>query len=434
MNENSDFHAGFSKLNRKKRIELLVAAGLITAKDASLLTSKKMLPFALAEKFIENTIGYFSLPLGIAVNFKIDHKDYVIPMVVEETSIIAAASKTAKWVRDAGEIQTENLGHLSIGQIQLAKVENFAALEKNINAHKQALIEDVNQGIAQVMFKRGGGMKEILIRRIPRDDGHDMAVVHVLVETCDAMGANIINQICEYLRGPIEKLTRESVSICILSNLTDTKLTRAKIILHDIDPKLGHAIEEAALFAHNDPYRAATHNKGVLNGMDSIAIATGNDWRAIEAGVHAYAARSGKYAAITRWRMQGKELIGELEAPINVGIVGGVTSLHPTAKLCLKIINVKSSGELARIIAAVGLTQNLGALRALTSEGIVKGHMKLHLNNVCLATGATPQEMPSLKRQLEQYLDQHSHVTTSVATALLTKLRRKKRSSKSKKK
>lgn len=424
MNHNSDAQSGFSKLNRLRRIEQLIELGLITKKEAALLTSKKMLPFSLAEKFIENSIGYFALPLGIAVNFKIDRKNYVIPMVVEETSVIAAASKTAKWVGEMGEIITENLGYLSIGQIQLAKVKNFVALEKKIVANKQLLTDKVNRGVARAMFARGGGVKEILIRRISRDDGYNMAVLHILVQTCDAMGANLINQICEYLREPIEKLTQEVVSMCILSNLTDTKLTRAKIMLPNVDPKLGHAIEEAALFAVNDPYRAATHNKGVLNGMDSVAIATGNDWRAIEAGVHAYAARSGKYSAITRWRMQGKELLGELEAPINVGIVGGMTTLHPTAKLCLKIINVKSANELARIIAAVGLTQNLGALRALTTEGIVKGHMKLHISNLCLAAGARAKEIPQLKQQLEQYLNEHSHVTQSVSTQLLTKMRR----------
>lgn len=425
-NNNPSPYEGFSKLNREQRIEHLIRLGHLEQSEAEHFIAQKLLPFELADKMIENTIGYYHLPLGIAVNFVIDNHEYVIPMSVEETSIVAAASKTAKWIRTHGKIITETLGHLAIGQIQLAKVKNFPAFEAIINQNKKSLIEEANHRIAGSMTKRGGGVKEFVIRRISRKDGHEMAVVHVMVKTCDAMGANLINQICEYLKAPIQALTGETVNLCILSNLTDEKLTRATIIIDDIESNLGMAIQEASLFAYLDPYRAATNNKGVLNGMDAVAIATGNDWRALEAGIHAYAARKGNYSSITRWEMRDKQLIGVLEAPINIATVGGVTRIHPTAALCLKLLRVHSADKLARIIAAVGLVQNLGALRALSTEGIVHGHMRLHITNLCLAAGASAVEIEQLKPSLVQHLRTHKRITVNDVNDYLIQLRQSK--------
>jgi hydroxymethylglutaryl-CoA reductase len=402
---------GFSKYNHQQRIKKLLADNIISAKDANHLISHTQLPFQLADHFVENFIGYFQMPLGVAVNFKIDERDYVVPMAIEESSVIAGASKTAKWLRNKGVIVTKSLNRYAIGQIQLAKIKNFKAFSKQINSYKTFLIEMVNRTIANNMVKRGGGIKDLRIRRIRRQDGYDMAVIHVFVTTCDSMGANLINQICEFLKPYIEKLTGETVNMCILSNLADTKLTQAKVIVNDIDKKLGNAIAEASLFAHLDPYRAATNNKGVLNGIDAVTIATGNDWRAVEAGIHAYAAHTGQYDAITDWKMVNNKLIGKLTAPITVGIVGGITNIHPTAALCLRILNVSSADELARVIAAVGLVQNLAALKALTTEGIINGHLRLHFTNICLASGISFSEISKLKNQLQRHLEKNKTIS-----------------------
>jgi hydroxymethylglutaryl-CoA reductase len=250
-----------------------------------------------------------------------------------------------------------------------------------------------------------------------------MAVIHLMMNSCDAMGANIINQVLEYLKGPIEDLTGEEVTMCILSNLNDQKLTTAQVTIRTIDPVLGQKLQEASLFAEMDSYRAATHNKGVMNGIDPVLIATGNDWRAVEAGVHAYAAREGQYQAITRWRYQDGVLTGQLTAPIIVGTIGGVTALHPTAKMCLRMMNINSANELSQVIASVGLVQNLGALKALCTEGIIQGHMKLHIDNLLLAAGANENEMPELKERLQNWLHMHKRISLNNAHDLLAEIR-----------
>ncbi len=420
----AELSTGFSKLSYEERIKRLIQMGLLTVEDVSILNRDSTLSIQLANHLIENAIGYFSIPLGLALNFVIDRQEYVIPMAVEETSIIAGASKTAKWIRDHGEITTQNLGQLSIGQIQLPKVKNFDEIKQKIEANKQEFIDRVNKEVTSGMTARGGGVRDIISRCVPRGDGYNMAVIHILIDTCDAMGANIINQVCEFLKSPIEKLTHEVVGMCILSNLADHKLTQAHIIIRDINPELGEAIVEGSLFAQLDPYRAATNNKGVLNGIDAVLIATGNDWRAVEAGVHAYAAHSGHYTSITRWYMEGRHLHGIIEAPLVVGIVGGVTRLHPIAKICLKMLNVKSAAELSRILAAVGLVQNLAALNALVTQGISKGHMKLHISNLALASGANQEELPILKLRLTERLETHKRITESDAKEILAELRK----------
>jgi hydroxymethylglutaryl-CoA reductase len=414
---------GFSKLKRSARIKKISEWSGLSQKELLLINSHQTLPYSLAENLIENFVCYYQMPIGVAVNFCIDQRDFIIPMSVEETSVIAAASKTAKWIKETGEISTETKGCFSIGQIQIAKVKDITRLQKLIQNHKQALIHEANNKVAKGMVKRGGGVGDIQLRHIPRSDGFNMAVIHILVNTCDSLGANLINQICEYLREPIEKLSDEKVTMCILSNLNDTKITQATITLDHVDPELGEAIAEASLFAQLDPYRAVTNNKGVLNGMDAVAIATGNDWRALEAGVHAYAARDGQYSSITRWEYKNHQLQGSLAAPLNVATVGGVTAIHPIAALCLKMLNISKAEELSRIIAAVGLVQNLGALRALTTEGIVNGHMKLHISNLCLAAGAQREETSKLTNLLQKQLSEDKRITLNDVVNLLTQMR-----------
>lgn len=422
----SDVFKGFSKLNREERLRALLGTGLLQESDIQYLASGGLKDFSLGEKFIENVIGYFQLPLGVATNFCIDDKDYLIPMAVEETSIVAAASKTAKWVRENGFIMTEVLGQEIIGQIQCAKVKNFEKFSEVLNRNKQSLIENANAEVAFGLVRRGGGVKDITVRSIPRPEGGVMGVIHVSMDPCDAMGANVINQVCEFLKDPIERLTGEKVTMCILSNLVDSKITRATVTMKNVDPELAEKIQEASLFALQDPYRAATNNKGVLNGIDPILIATGNDWRAVEAGIHAYAARDGQYRSITRWQRVGANLIGTLEAPIIVGTVGGVTTLHPTASMCLRLLNVTSANDLSRIIAAVGLVQNLGALRALTTVGIIEGHMKLHIKNLSLGAGARENEIPELQKKLEEILFTRKRISLSHAVEVLKEIRDQK--------
>lgn len=414
---------GFSKLTLEERFRRLHEMGVISSEDVRMLRIGDGPSTDLAEKFIENVIGYFQLPLGVATNFEIDGRAYVIPMAVEETSIIAAASKTAKWIRDHGRITTKLSGREIIGQVQIGRVGNWENLEEAIRENASAWIDEVNANVTAGLVRRGGGIRRISLRKIERPDGGIMGVMHVYADPCDAMGANLINQVCEYLKGPLERESGEQVSMCILSNLVDSRVTQARVEMAGLDQDLMEKIEEASLFANLDPYRAATNNKGVLNGIDPILIATGNDWRAVEAGMHAYAARDGQYRSLTKWWRENDRLIGEFAAPIILGVVGGVTTLHPTAKMCMAILRVNSAEELSRVCAAVGLVQNLGALRALTTVGIIEGHMKLHIKNLTLGAGADEREMPYVQRRLEEILSIHKRISLSHAVEVLGELR-----------
>ena len=418
----TEMFSGFSKLDRSQRLKALQEVGALSAEEAAYLEKGGLRDFGLGEKFIENVIGWFQLPLGVATNFRVDGRDLVIPMAVEETSIVAAASKTAKWVRENGEITTEVIGTDIIGQIQLAKVRDQELFEKTLLEQKNYLIDLANREVAFGLVRRGGGVSDLQVRHLRRPDGISMAVIHVYMNPCDAMGANIINQVCEFLKEPIENLTGEKVTMCILSNLVDTKITRA-VVRIKVDADLGKKIEEASLFAELDPYRAATNNKGVLNGIDPILIATGNDWRAVESGVHAYACRDGQYRSVTKWTFHDGTLTGVLQAPLVVGTVGGVTALHPTAKMAMNLLGAQSANELSRILAAVGLVQNLGALRALTTVGIIEGHMKLHIKNLALGAGAEEKELPGMVKKLEEILAIRKRISLSHAVEVLKELR-----------
>ena len=387
---------GFHRLTSEERLRRVQAVCGLSDDEADILSGKRVLPLEIAEHLIENVVGVFPIPLGVATHFTIDGRDVLIPMAVEETSIIAAASATAKWVRATGEIRTEALGNLVIGQIQLPDVRDVPRARRVIGA-----LVALGNKFLPGLVRRGGGLRDVVVRELSRSTGDGtMLVLHVLCDPCDAMGANLINQVCEALKPPIEELTGERVGLCILSNLVDTKRVVAEVVVRGIDPVVGQGIEEAAIFARSDPYRATTHNKGVLNGIDPILVATGNDWRAVEAGIHAYASRSGRYEPITDWHLADDGLHGRIEVPLAVGIVGGVTGVHPTARVALKILGVQRSEELARICAAVGLVQNLGALKALATVGIVQGHMQLHAANLAIAAGAESHEIAGVRDRL----------------------------------
>lgn len=418
-----EFFKGFSKLKVSERFQRLMDMNVVSKKDVQFLQSGGVKGLELANNFIENSIGYFQLPMGVVTNLHIDGRDVVVPMAVEETSIIAACSKTARWIRESGTLNTEVIGSDIIGQIQIAHVKNYEALKQVVSDKKEEWIKDLNANPASGMFQRGGGVTDIRTRLLERPDEGFMAVIHVHLNPCDAMGANVINQVCEYLTTPVEEVTGEKVTMRILSNLVDTKITRATIVLKDVEEELGRGIQEASVFAETDPYRAATNNKGVLNGIDPILIATGNDWRAVEAGMHAYASRKGHYSSITRWRFEKGTLTGTLEAPIICGTVGGVTQLHPTAKMSLRMMGVEQANELSKICAAVGLVQNLGAIKALTTEGIIEGHMKLHIKNLALSAGAKTNEQAPLQSLLEQLLKARKRITMTDAVSVLKKLR-----------
>ena len=423
QNDKRHLMQNFHRINRSERLSRLREFCGLSEDDTRVLSGETTLPAEIAEHLIENVVGYFPIPLGVATNFNIDGRDLLIPMAVEETSIIAAASATAKWVRSEGSIKTYSKGNLIIGQVQLPNVKNVAYARRELHENRDLLMGLANACIPGLVA-RGGGVRDIAIREIARPDHNGtMLVLHILCDPCDAMGANLINQVCEALKPRVEQITGEQVGLCILSNLVDGKLVVAEVVLRNVDSVLGKGIVEATLFAKADPYRAATHNKGVLNGIDPILIATGNDWRAVEAGVHAYAARSGRYQPVTDWHMEGSDLIGRIEVPMAVGTVGGVTRLHPTAAVSLKMMKIKQADELARICAAVGLVQNLGALKALATVGIVKGHMQLHAANLAIAAGAGIHEIARVRERLTEVLRTEKQINLSRAKEILEAIR-----------
>lgn len=417
-------NGSFHRLTREQRVLRVAKYASLDREEIAWLSGEKPFPSEIAEHLIENVVGTFAMPFGIATHFSIDGVERMIPMVVEETSIVAAASATAKWVAREGWIKTEVLGDRIIGQIQIPLVQNLDYALRAVSENKTALIQVANE-VVPGLVKRGGGVKDLLTRVLDREDGRGkMLVLHVECDPCDAMGANLINQVCEVLKPFVERLTDERVGLCILSNLVDGKRVKAEVVIPNVDPVLGQGIEEASQFALSDPYRAATHNKGILNGIDSVLLATGNDWRAVEAGMHAYASQSGKYKPLSRWKMQSDgSLKGEFEGPLAVGTVGGVTKVHPLARIALKILKVSTASELARICAAVGLVQNLGALRALSTVGIVKGHMQLHAANLAIAAGAEAHEIERVKAALKKILQSERFITHSHAERALAEIR-----------
>ncbi|MFA5945249.1 MAG: hydroxymethylglutaryl-CoA reductase, degradative, partial [Candidatus Thermoplasmatota archaeon] len=362
--------SGFHKRSRADRLALVAQHAKLTAAERRILGSAAGLGHARAGNFIENAVGAFPLPLGLAVGFVIDGQDVVVPMAVEESSVVAAASHGAKMAAAGGGFTTEAMPPVTIGQIEVRDIADAAAATRTVERQAKAWIAAANRSIPS-MVKRGGGVRAIVARALP---DQRRIVVHLHVDTRDAMGANVVNSLCEALSPTVAKAIGGRLGLRILSNLATERIVRARCIVpaSAVGGKdVVQAMVEANDFALADPYRAATHNKGILNGIDPVVIATGNDWRAVEAGAHAYAALDGRYKALTRYsRSKNGDLVAELALPLSVGTVGGVTRLHPTAAVCLKLLGSPDATTLARIMAAVGLAQNLSALRALSAEGI----------------------------------------------------------------
>ena len=337
------------------------------------------LDFADANKMIENAIGTFALPLGIATNFRINEKDYLIPMVIEEPSVVAAASKAAKIARKHGGFKAETEGNHSIGQIQVLDVDIQDGMAKIISGSQEII--DLANSKSNTLSKLGKGVKEVTCKEIKTNSG-SMLIVELIIDVADAMGANVTNTMCEAVAPIIEKLSGGRTLLRILSNYSTKRMVTATGTFDKDEiggEKVVDDIISAFEFADNDVYRAVTHNKGVMNGTISVANATGQDSRAIEAAAHAFASRSGRYRSLTEWKKDDNgNLTGKFKLPLSVGIVGGVTNSHPTAKICTKVLNVSSANELAGVMAVTGLAQNFAAMRALATEGIQKGHMKLH--------------------------------------------------------
>lgn len=417
----------FHQLTARERQKRLEEASPLSKEDCAALANDPPVPVEVAEQLIENAVGYMQLPLGIADHLVIDGRKVLVPMAVEETSILAAVSSTAKWLNESGgTVTTAMKGNLIIGQIQIAKLSTPTESLARLSANRERLITRANDFVSGLVA-RGGGVRDIQLRVIAREDcDAQMLVIHVLCDPKDAMGANVINQVCEGLKPEVEALTGEKVAICILSNLVDDKLATAEVRVPGIAAELGEGIQEASLFAEHDPYRAATHNKGVMNGIDPILIATGNDWRAVEAGAHAYSARSGRYKPLTVWRYDAGTLRGTIELPMAVGVVGGMTAIHPQARASLKLLGIEHAEDLGRICAAVGLVQNLGALKALTTVGIVRGHMQLHAKNLALAAGATLEESDDVAAELKEVLRVQKRINASHAKEAIERVRGRK--------
>jgi hydroxymethylglutaryl-CoA reductase len=357
-----------------------------------------------ADSMVENVISTYSLPFGIATNFQINGKDYLIPMVIEEPSVIAAASNAAGIFRAGGGFHTASDEPIMIGQIQVLGLIDLQQAASEISNGKDGLLALANEAAGSIV-RRGGGAKDIEIRMFADTRVGPMLIVHLLIDTRDAMGANVVNTVVERIAPEIERLTGGRAHLRILSNLTDRRKAKAwgtipasRFATEAQDgSSVVRSIVEAAVFAEIDPYRAATHNKGVMNGIDAVVIATGNDWRAVEAGAHAFVAHGGSYTSLSRFEQTPEgDLYAEIELPLAVGIVGGATRVHPMAQTALKILGVKTARELAEVIACVGLAQNFAAVRALATEGIQRGHMRLHAKQLALAAGASLEQVPSI--------------------------------------
>lgn len=367
-----------------------------------------------ADHMIENVIGLYSLPLGIALNFQVNGRDVLVPMTLEEPSVVAGASFMAKLARAGGGFTATTTDPLMIGQMQVINVTNIEEAKLKLYEHKAEMLAEADS-IDPVLKKFGGGARDLEIRIFESSPIGPFLVIHLIYDVRDAMGANAVNTACERLSPRVEAITGGKVHLRILSNLADRRLARARCtipvkelafvgqdgILSYTGEEVRDGIIAAYAFAAADPYRAATHNKGIMNGVDSVVIATGNDWRAIEAGAHAYAARSGRYTSLSTWNKDADgNLVGTLEMPMAVGIVGGATKVHPAAQAAVKLMGVKTASELAEIIVSVGLAQNMAALRALATEGIQRGHMSLHARQVAIAAGASGELIEKVASQM----------------------------------
>jgi len=399
--------SGFYNLSLDKRCAKIAESSHLTPEDLFPFNGGGLTPEA-ADHMIENVIGMHSLPLGIGLNFQVNGRDVLVPFAIEEPSVVAGASFMAKLVRAGGGFQATTSAPEMIGQMQVLDVEDVYSARLKIYEYKSALLAEADE-IDPILKKFGGGARDLEVRVIEESPIGTFLVVHLIYDVRDAMGANAVNTACERLAPRIEAITGGRVHLRILSNLADRRLARARcsIPVEELafDDFTGQEVRdgifEAWAFAASDPYRAATHNKGIMNGVDAVVIATGNDWRAIEAGAHAYAVKNGRYTSLSTWgKDKDGNLVGALEMPMAVGIVGGATKVHPAAQAAVKLTGVKTASELAEIIVSVGLAQNLAALRALATEGIQRGHMSLHARQVAIAAGAEGELIEKVAAQM----------------------------------
>ncbi|MDU9003689.1 hydroxymethylglutaryl-CoA reductase, degradative [Sedimentitalea todarodis] len=409
-----------------RRAAVARAANMSDA-DQIALSGADGLPQTLADGMIENVIGKYELPLGVATNFTVNGRDYLIPMVTEEPSVVAAASYMARIARGCGGFTTSSDAPVMRAQIQVLRPGDPHGARQRLLSARDELIGMANQRDT-VLIGLGGGCKDIEVQVFDDTPVGPMVVLHLLVDVRDAMGANTVNSMAETLAPRVAEIARGEVRLRILSNLADRRLVRARV---EITPEalkmdrfdgddVAQGIVEACTLAIIDPYRAVTHNKGIMNGIDSVVVATGNDWRAIEAGAHAYAARDGRYSSLSRWeRGAGGELVGTLEMPMALGLIGGATKTHPAAQAAIRLLGVRTAQELAEVTAAVGLAQNMAALRALATEGIQKGHMTLHARNIAILAGAEGGEVDRVAGAIAAA----GEVTVQRAAAELARLR-----------
>lgn len=376
----------------------------LTEEEAILLQNTGSLPLDLADRMIENVVGMFPLPLGIAVNFLINENDYLIPMAIEEPSVVAAASYAAKMVRDGGGFHTSSTSPIMIGQVQVLGVKDPYAARMRLLQGKAEILQKANEQ-DPMLVSAGGGAKDLEAKVIDTSKGQ-MLIAELHVDCRDAMGSNAVDTMAEAVAPTIERITEGRVNLRIISNLAVKRLVRAwcRVPKEAVGgEEVVDGIVNASAFAAADPYRAATHNKGILNGIIGVVLATCNDHRGIEAGAHAYAARNGKYTSLSMWeKNENGDLVGSIELPMAVGLIGGAVRTHPIAKIAVKILGVKTANEFGEVLAAVGLAQNLGALRALASEGIQRGHMSLHARNIAVAAGATGELVDLVAEKMVQ--------------------------------
>ncbi|EFH10746.1 hydroxymethylglutaryl-CoA reductase, degradative [Pseudoroseomonas cervicalis] len=413
--------SGFHRMDPEERLAAVAAFADLDEGAVAQLRRAGNIDTHLADHMIENTVSTIAIPVGIATNMRVDGRDVLVPMATEESSVVAAVCNSARQCYESGGFTTSVSGNLMIAQVQLVGVPDPENARIRILERREE-IAAICDGCDPMLVRLGGGFRDLEVRVIASQGG-PMVVTHLIVDTRDAMGANTVNTMAETLAPSIEQWTGGKVFLRILSNLADRRLARARAVW-PVAAIGGESVRDGMIaayhFAEADPYRAATHNKGIMNGVSAVVLATGNDTRAVEAGAHAYAARNGRYTSLTRWEVTaGGDLAGVLEMPLPVGLVGGATKVHPTAQACLKVLGVSSAAGLARIIAAVGLAQNFGAMKALATVGIQQGHMALHAHNVAIAAGAVGKEV----EQLAATLVARRQVRGDVAAEELAKLR-----------
>lgn len=417
----------YRNLEPAERVAMLAGAVGLTDDERALLSSPGALPLNRANGMIENVVGTFELPFGVATNFQVNGRDYLVPMAVEEPSVVAAASYMARIARGCGGFETSSTLPIMRAQVQIVGLTDPYGARMRLLAARDEIVSAANAK-DRVLISLGGGCRDIEVHVFPSTPRGAIVVMHLLVDVRDAMGANTVNTMAETVAPIVERVTGGTVRLRILSNLADLRIARARVSLTPealatsefSGQRMIDGILDAYTFAAVDPYRATTHNKGIMNGIDPVVVATGNDWRAIEAGAHAYAARSGRYSSLTTWELSTDgRLVGTLEMPMALGLVGGATKTHPLAQLSLKILGVQSAQELAEVTVAVGLAQNMAALRALATEGIQRGHMALHARNIAIVAGATGAEIETVAAELAAAHD----VRTDRAKEILARLR-----------